>query len=199
MARSKRGLWFKFGRFLTGITLACFFMPFFGVSCGGIDVITVSGTDMVGGCQPGGALAEQKEREDSFGGSPREGKAEIKIDKVEREPLAIVALVLAIAVFGFSWMRTRSAMIAAFALSIACLGALCGLYIKVGGELKDAVDKEMTKSGAGSQMMKETEVDAGSKFGLWLTCLSLIGVAAVTGLGVREPEGAELPAPPPPA
>src|SRR4051794_32140382 len=129
MARSKRGLWFKFGRFFTGITIACFFMPFFGVSCGGIDVITISGTDMVGGCQPGGALADQKPKDETFRGH-RDGNAEIKIDDVKREPLAIVALVLAIAVFGFSWVRTRSAMIAAFALSIACLGALCGLYVK---------------------------------------------------------------------
>lgn len=200
MARSRRGLWFKFGRFITGITIACFFLPFFGVSCGGMDVITISGTDMVGGCRPGGLVSDAQDKKEARGGATmRDG--DIKVDKVEREPLAIVALFLAIAVFGFSWVRTRGAMLAAFALSIACLGALAGLYVKVGGELKEAVDKELSKQNEGSKMMKEAEVDAGSKFGLWITCLDLIGIAALTGLALREPEGAELAeqAPPPAA
>lgn len=193
MARSKRGLWFKFGRFITGLTIACFFMPFFGVSCGGMDVITISGTDMVGGCQPGGLIADAKKEKEARGGAEMTRDGDIQIDKVEREPLAIVALLLALAVFGFSWVRTRGAMVAAFALSIACLGALAGLYVKVGGELKEAVDKELTKQkGEATRMMKEADVDAGSKFGLWITCLDLIGIAAITGLALREPEGAEL-------
>lgn len=193
MARSKRGLWFKFGRFITGLTIACFFMPFFGVSCGGMDVITISGTDMVGGCQPGGLAADAKKEKEARGGAEMTRDGDIQIDKVEREPLAIVALLLALAVFGFSWVRTRGAMVAAFALSIACLGALAGLYVKVGGELKEAVDKELTKQkGEATRMMKEADVDAGSKFGLWITCLDLIGIAAITGLALREPEGAEL-------
>jgi hypothetical protein len=193
MARSKRGLWFKFGRFITGITIACFFLPFFGVSCGGMDVITVSGTDMVGGCRPGGLIADAQDQKEARGGAAVMRENDVTVDKVEREPLAIVALLLAIAVFGFSWVRTRSAMLAAFALSLACLGALAGLYVKVGGELKEAVDKQLTKQkGEVDRMMKEADVDAGSKFGLWITCLDLIGIAALAGLASREPEGAEL-------
>jgi hypothetical protein len=200
MARSKRGLWFKFGRFFTGITIACFFLPFFGVSCGGMDVITISGTDMAGGCRPGGLIADAQDQKEARGGAAVTRDGDVKIDKVEREPLAIVALLLAIAVFGFSWVRTRGAMVAAFALSIACLGALAGLYVKVGGELKEAVDKELTKQkGEASRMMKEAEIDAGSKFGLWITCLDLIGIAALAGLASREPEGAELADQAPPA
>ena len=78
-----------------------------------MDVITVSGTDMVGGCKPGGAHRRPERRTRR----PRHETADgdIKIENVKREPLAIVALVLAIAVFGFSWVRTRGAMIAAFA------------------------------------------------------------------------------------
>ena len=199
MARSKRGLWCKFGRFITGLTIACFFMPFFGVSCGGMDVITISGTDMVGGCRPGGVISEAQDQKEARGGDISMREGDIKVDKVEREPLAIVALVLALAVFGFSWVRTRGAMVAAFALSIACLGALAGLYVKVGGALEDAVDKELTKQkGQATRMMKEADVDAGAKFGLWITCLDLIGIAAITGLALREPEGSELTPPQPP-
>lgn len=198
MARSKRGLWFKFGRFITGITVICFFLPFFGVSCGGMDVITVSGTDMVGGCKPGGLIAdaEEKKKEDRArpGGDDldMDTKGDIKIEKVEREPLAIVALLLAIVVFGLSWVRSRGALIAACVVSLACLGSLVGLYLKVGGELSDAVDKELTKDPMGSKMAKEAEIDAGSRYGLWITCLGLIGIAGISGLAFREPEGAEL-------
>lgn len=200
MARSKRGLWFKFGRFITGITLACFFLPFFGVSCGGMDVITVSGTDMAGGCRPGGLIADAEDQKEARGGAAMTRDGGVKIDKVEREPLAIVALLLAIAVFGFSWVRTRGSMLAAFALSIACLGALAGLYVKVGGEMKEGVDKELAKQrGEASRMMKDAKVEAGSRFGLWITCLDLIGIAALTGLALREPEGAELASQAPPA
>lgn len=197
MARSKRGLWFKFGRFITGITVICFFLPFFGVSCGGMDVITVSGTDMVGGCKPGGLIAdaEEKKKERARPGGDdvdMEMTGDIKIEKVEREPLAIVALLLAIVVFGLSWVRSRGALIAACVVSLACLGSLVGLYLKVGGELSNAVDKELTKDPMGSKMAKEAEIDAGSRYGLWITCLGLIGIAGISGLAFREPEGAEL-------
>lgn len=187
--RSKRDLWFKFGRFITGITIACFFLPFFGVSCEGMDVITVSGTDMVGGCKPGGLIVdaqEQKQKERESGGEMSDG--DIKIDNVDREPLAIVALVLALIVAGLSWVRDRRAMIAALALSLACIGALTGLFIKVGGDMDKAIGSELDKKGAGSQIMKDTKVEAGSRFGLWLTVGGLLGVAVLTGLALKEKE-----------
>lgn len=189
MARSKRGIWFKFGRFITGVTVICFFLPFFGVSCGGMDVITVSGTDMVGGCEPGGLIADAQEKKRDH---PDEMQGDIKVGKVEREPLAIVALLLAIVVFGLSWVRSRNSLIAACVVSLACLGVLVGLYVKVGGELSNAVDKELKKDPTSAKMAKEADIDAGSRWGLWITCLGLISIAGISGLAFREPEGAEL-------
>jgi hypothetical protein len=185
---SKRDLWFKFGRFLTGITIACFFMPFFGVSCEGMDVITVSGADMVGGCKPGGLIVdaqEQKQKERDMGET---SDGDIKIDNVEREPLAIVALALALVVAGLSWVRSRSAMIGALAMSIACIGALAGLYIKVGGDMDKAIHAEIDKKNVGSTMMKDTKIDSGGRFGLWLTIGGLLGTAVLTGLALKEKE-----------
>jgi hypothetical protein len=202
--RSKRDLWFKFGRFITGITIACFFLPFFGVSCEGMDVITVSGTDMVGGCKPGGLLVdaqEEKAKERAGGGEMSDG--DIKITNVDREPLAIVALLLALVVAGLSWVRERRAMIAALALSVACIGALAGLWLKVGGDMDKTIDTQLDKKGAGSQIMKDTKVEAGSRFGLWLSIGGLLGVAVLTGLALKEKEeyglasARALPAPPP--
>lgn len=197
---SKRGLWFKFGRFITGLTIACFFLPFFGVSCEGMEVITISGADMVGGCQPGGLLVDaQKEKEARGPGGDGEMQGDIKIDKVPREPLAIVALALALVVFGLSWVRSRGAMTGAAVLSVACLGALIGLWLKVGGSMEKDIDKQLSKGGdggMGAEMMKKTDVDAGSRFGLYLTCIGLIGGAVLCGLALKEPEGTELQQPP---
>jgi hypothetical protein len=194
---SKRGLWFKFGRFITGVTLACFFLPFFGVSCEGMDVVTVSGADMVGGCKPGGLIADAEEQKGSRGGGEMSG--DIKLDNVPREPLAIGAFGLALVVFGLSWVRSRGAMLGALALSIACIGTLAGLYLKVGGDLDRDISQELGKKNAGSQMMKDTKVEAGSRFGLWLTVGGLIGVAALTGMALKEKEREPFaPSAPPP-
>jgi len=194
MAKSKRRVWFKFGRFITGLTIACFFLPFFGVSCKGMDVVTMSGADMVGGCQPGGLLAEAKEE---AGTKPDSlGSGSVDVGKVPREPLAIVALALAIGVFAMSWMRTRKAMTASVVMSVACIGALVGLWIKVGGDLKKDISEYAKKEAAGgeigAQITKDSEVEAGPRMGLYMACLGLMAGAALCGLALKEPEGTEL-------
>ena len=200
---SKRDLWFKFGRFLTGLTIACFFLPFFGVSCEGMDVVHVSGADMVGGCKPGGLIADAAEEKGMGGG---EDMGDVKLDNVEREPLAIIALVLALGVAGLAWVRTRGAMVGALGLSVACIGALIGLWLKVGGDLDSQVNDQMKKKSGtdGSAMsrdiMKDTKVEAGSRFGLWLSIGGLLGTALLVGLALKEKEHPAFPpSPPPPA
>jgi hypothetical protein len=200
---SKRDLWFKFGRFITGITIACFFMPFFGVSCEGMDVITISGADMVGGCKPGGLIVDAQEQKSKERDMGEQSDGDIKISNVDREPLAIVALALALIVAGLSWVRSRGAMIGALALSIACIGALAGLYIKVGGDMDKAIGAELDKKNVGSTMMKDTKVDSGGRFGLWLTIGGLLGTAVLSGLALKEkanpafPSARAVPMPPP--
>ena len=154
----------------------------------------MSGADMVGGCEPGGLLVEAGK--EASKGDDAMAKSGVKIDKVPREPLAIVALALAVAVFGLSFVRTRKSMTGAVVLSVACLGALIGLWLKVGGDLKKDIDKYKDSGGEagemGAQMAKETELDAGPRMGLYLTCLFLIGGAVVAGRALKEPEGTEL-------
>jgi hypothetical protein len=200
---SKRDLWFKFGRFITGLTIACFFMPFFGVSCEGMDVITISGADMVGGCQPGGLMVDAQKEKQKERARGEESDGDIKIPNVDREPLAIVALALALVVAGLSWVRSRGAMIAALALSLACIGALAGLYIKFGGEMDSKISAQSGKKDIGSTMMKDTKIDSGGRFGLWLTIGGLLGTAVLTGLALKEkanpdfPSARAVPMPPP--
>jgi hypothetical protein len=205
MARSKLRLWRRFGRISSAVILVCFFLPFFGVSCGGMDMVTASGADMVGGCRPGGMLTEaadqQKQRHhssmDSDDGDAMAGNMDmdLKIDKVDREPLAIVALALCIALLAVSLLRTRGAIMGAMILSVAAFATLGGLYVKVKKKINDDI-AEMDKKDPGAQdpeskalqkkLDKDMEVDAGSRYGLWLVAFGLIGTAVVTGLALKE-------------
>ncbi|MBL0214187.1 MAG: hypothetical protein IPQ07_09890 [Myxococcales bacterium] len=206
---SKRVLWNKVGRYFSAIVIAAFFLPFFGVSCDGIEVITVSGADMVGGCKPGGMIAEAEKEEgrqrkrhsddgemDGGGGGGMKGGLGGHVDNVEREPLAIVAMVLAIAGFAAAWMRNKKGMLASFGIAIVTIGVLVGLWIKVGGTLKEAVDKEALGKSGGGRMTKDVKIDAGGRYGLWLSGLMLLGIAGITGRALREPENAPSEAPP---
>jgi len=204
MAKSKLHLWRRFGRISSAVILVCFFLPFFGVSCGGMDMVTASGTDMVGGCRPGGLLMDAQDKEkhhaksmdadDDLGGG---GDMDLKIDNVDREPLAIVALALCVALLAVSFLRTRGALVGAMLLSIAALGTLGGLWFKVTKKIDDDI-ADLDKKDPGAQdpeslalkskLDKDMKVDAGSRYGLWLVALGLIGTAAVTGLALKERE-----------
>jgi amino acid permease len=199
---SKLSLWHKGGRFFSGLVIILFFLPFFGVSCQGMDVISVSGTDMVAGCKPGGLASEASE-------GPSTGASSVSVEKVPREPLAIVAFLLAVAVFATAWVRTRGALVAACVLAFAGVLALGGLWFVVGGKLNDQVVEAMKKDqggvgGAASEMTKDVmkDVETGSRFGLWLSALGLLGVGSLTLLALRErapAEGREPVGAPPPA
>lgn len=192
----KRDAWNKAGRILTGVVVLCFFLPFFGISCNGMEVVKISGADMVFGCKPGGMVSEMK---------PEEGMGEVKVENVKREPLAIVAFALALAVFGLAWVRKKPAMIGAGLLSLAAVGALAGLYVKANGDLDDAMKAQQPGSDGTdapsldvSDFDKDIEVDAGARMGFWVTCLGFLGIAVWTSLALREKDLPEFPPPPPP-
>jgi hypothetical protein len=192
--------WHKAGRFVTGVVVLCFFLPFFGVSCAGVDIVSISGADLVGGCQPGG---------DDMGGD-----ADIEVTKAPVEPLAIISLVLVVGAAGFAWVRTRKALIASLVLSIAAIGSLAGLYIKFGGELKDQVqaqliEKERAKQpegGPAGELDREVskvlrQIDVGGRMGLWAAFLLLAASAGLAGMALKDKTpsvAAAAPAAPPP-
>ena len=187
---SKLKLWNKFGRFITGIVVVCFFLPFFGVSCQGMDVVTVSGADMVGGCKPGGLIAAAADEDKGHRGGGEMGGLDAKMDNVDREPLAIVALALALLAAGFAWVRSRNALKAALALSIAGLGTLGALYVHMNSKIDDAIKTESaTKASSPTSSIHDDiakDVSAGSRFGFWLVAIGLGSVAVITGMALRE-------------
>jgi hypothetical protein len=204
MAKSKLRLWRRFGKWSSAVILACFLLPFFGVSCGGMDMVTASGTDMVGGCRPGGLLMDAQDQQKHHS-TIDEGDADaasgddmdMKIDNVDREPLAIVALGLCVALLAMAFLRTRGALVGAMLLSIAALATLGGLWVKVTKKIDNQI-AELDKKDPGAsdpesvalrgKLDKDMKVDAGSRYGLWMVVLGLVGTAAVTGLALKERE-----------
>ncbi|MDB4956348.1 MAG: hypothetical protein JWO36_3917 [Myxococcales bacterium] len=184
--------WNKFGRFISGIVIGCFFLPFFGISCDGMDVVTFSGTDMVGGCKPGGVLTQMDDDQKNHP-EKKTGSVDIKIENTPREPLAIAAFAVVLVCFGLAWVRTRKALLASCALSIVGLALLIALYVKVKGDLGRDIDEQASK---GSKMLKKGEVSAGGRMGLWGACLGLIAISTLTGLALKEKDA---PDPQPPA
>jgi hypothetical protein len=168
-----RGLRSKAPRILSGLVIGCFFLPFFGISCDGFDVITISGADLAGGCTPSSSITDN-----GSGSAP-------KLDPVDREPLAILAFALAVAGFALAWVRSRGARVASLVVAIAGLGALVGLYLKVSGDLREAVAKEHDK---GDKLDRQVKVDSGGRMGLWLAGFGLIATAGLAGRELRTPE-----------
>ena len=178
---SKLDLWHKAGRIVTAVVVLCFFFPFFGVSCNGHDVVSVSGADMVGGCKPGGMINEVADNMESLGG---------EMPGVDIEPFAIGALVLALAAFGLAWSRKRQALLAACITAALGVAAMAGLWVTMNGKLNDETDKvvDAERGGLGRGLQSEANVDAGSRFGFWLTTLGFLGIATLTAMSLREKE-----------
>lgn len=182
MAAAQRTTWSKIGKFITAFVLVCFFLPFFGVSCDGMDVITISGADMVGGCKPGGLIAAAEDE-----GTVTGGKLETKIEKVAIEPFAIGALVLVLVAFGLSFVSTKAALRGALISAILAIGLLVALYLKINGDMIEAVAREQSSMKQGA-LTSDVKVSAGGRFGLWGVGLGLLSVIGLTASAMlRKP------------
>lgn len=191
---AKRSMWSKAGKFVSAVVILCFFLPFFGVSCDGMDVITISGADMVGGCKPGGLITAAEED-----GKMQGGKLETKIENVSVEPFAIGALVLVLAMFGLSFVTSRKALQGTLVAAVLAAGLLVALFVKMKGEMMDAVDKE-SASMSKNRMMSDTKISAGGRMGLWLVGFGLLSVIGMTASAMRkQPEVTPEIVPPPSA
>lgn len=191
--KAKKSPWATFGKALHIIVVAAFFLPFFGVSCrdkampgggGGdsIDIITISGADMAMGCEPGGMLSEAKNSPDMNGLG-----GDMKIEKVKIEPLAIIALLLAVGgVLVVFLTKGRQAIMGSLIASVLCLGAVIGIWVKVGGEIDTAITDKMKVDMEESPMMKGSEVESGPRMGLWISLACLAACAAMAGLALRD-------------
>lgn len=194
--------WNSLGKWISGIVLACFFLPFFGISCNGMDAIHFSGADMVGGCKPGGLMVEAAEE-----GKTKHGdgdadtmKLEGKIDSVGREPLAIVALAAALIVFGSAWKRSKGARALSLGFALVSLGALAGMFVTVRGKLDDQIAEQNKAKNGGieHEIKKDVKIEADVRWGFFVTAFGMLTLAGLAGAALKQGEDPPLlPTPPP--
>ncbi len=136
-----------------GLAILCFVLPFTHISCQGERVASLSGLQLVVGTEISGAELQ------GFG-DMRDASRE----KVNPEPLAILALVIAIVGVAVGFRKDKKGRIASIAAGAA--GAVVLLLLKL------KIDNEVATEGEGL-----LEVAYGS--GYYLAFLFLIGAAAL--------------------
>lgn len=201
----KKSPWAKFGKALHIIVVAAFFLPFFGVSCRdkdmpgeSIDIITISGADMAMGCEPGGMISEAKNNPDMRGMGD-----DMKLEKVKIEPLAIIALLLAVGGVVVAFLlKGRKAILGSLITSALCAGAVLGIYFKVGGEIDHEITDKMKADMGKSSMTRDSKIESGPRMGLWISLACLAACAGLAGLALRGrdealPDVVPPPGPPP--
>jgi hypothetical protein len=207
--------WRAAGRWVGMAMVLCFFLPFFGISCAGQELVSISGTDLVWGGKPGGLLAEADSMSNGISRSGLEDDTEKEKDKEKGkkapiQPLAIAALACALIVASLAWVRNKrgAVMGAAIAGGIGFV-AMIGLYVTFGEKLKkDANEGLMAEQGPppsasddpmeagmedmgremGNSLKKELpELDVGARWGFWLVSLMFITLTVFAGFGLKDP------------
>ena len=188
----KKSPWAKFGKALHIIVVGAFFLPFFGVSCSdkdmpgeSIDIVTISTADMTFGCEPGGMITDAKNSQELGGG----GMDDMKIEKVKIEPLAILAMLAGVGgVLAAFLLKGRRAVMGSLVATVVCLGAVLGIFFKVGGEIDSAITDKMKADMEKSSMTRDSKIESGVRMGFWisLACLATCGALAALALKDRE-------------
>ena len=139
----------KFSPAIFGVALICFFLPFISASCSGQKLVTLTGIQLVTGMTV--------ERPESLWGQRQ-------TERVNGEPLAIIAFISVLCGLGLSFIKGRKGLI--MPTIMGAVGAVCLLA------LKSKVDSEILRQGEG---MIQVEYGAG----FWLAFLSLICAVGV--------------------
>lgn len=217
MAKIRR-FFSRFGSVFSGVVVVAFFLPFFNITCAGIDVLHWSGFDMVHGGKPAGQIVEmaegmKKEFGDKDQTKKKKKKKEKEIGGVPVRALAIVAFGAALVMFGLGFVKRRQAVIACAVLGVVGFGSLIGLYVQVKadvmGDNRIAAEKpeKITPMADQAQAVvdKAPKVEFGTDIGFWVANLGFLAVAVLGFLAAREPDelvgvavGGQQPGPAPP-
>ncbi len=178
-----------------------FFLPFFGVSCAGQEIISISGTDMVWGGKPGGLLAEGM-------GGEMGGETETKVENVKPQPLAIAAFACALIVASLAWVRKKGAVMGGAIAAAVGFAAMIGLYATFGGDLQDKADQgvmaqqepkptsddpmaagmEDMARDMGNAIQKDLpKIEAGARMGFWMVSLLFLVCGVFGFFGLKDP------------
>lgn len=163
----------KISAVLYAIVIIAFFMPFFMVSCEKTELLNINGIQLVTG-------GESKLQMDNvFEGMGKDPNSEQKPQKIQAQPMAIAAFVIAIIALLTSLLLRNKFYFIPVLLSIA--GVLCLHLLKNG--MMGVVSKADT--GMGFDIAQILKVY--TRYGFWVADIAFLG-AAVTALlaGIKK-------------
>lgn len=145
------------------LTLVCFFLPFVTFSCQGQKIASFSGIQLATG-----TTIEQPQ----MFGPP-------KTQKVDAEPLAVLALLSVLAGAGLSFLKGKKGAVSS--------AALAGLGIILLGALKSKVDGDALRQGGGA-------IQVSYEAGFYLVILFLLAAIGAGVYALLAGKGIHLPA-----
>lgn len=156
---------------LFGLIIICFFLPFVNLSCSGQTIMSLSGFQLMTG-------ADMKPNNNMFGGMEFSDQNVSKEEKIDPQPMAILAFIAAIAGLALSFLKKKST-----AITAAIFSGLGFVFLIL---LKISMDSDADISG---QYIITLEY----KFGYWLSLALFIAGAVISWQIYREPEYVNVP------
>ncbi len=120
-----------------------FFLPFFSISCGDVDIVTVNGIQMVVGGEVKMAddfMGMKESLSETDGTEVTEEEKDQETDKMDIEPFAVGAFILALLGILFGFMKSKSMDVALIVCGALGIVFLFLLRNQIGGDedLSDA-------------------------------------------------------------
>ena len=145
----------KFSPGFYGVIILCFFMPFVNLTCSGQKIKSLSGFQLITGTE---VKANEMFGELSENNEPREK------NEVDPQPLALFALISAVAGLGLSFIRKKIITLITAAISVLGFILLILLKVILDGDAKLSAQNVLTLD---------------YQFGYWLAVLLFIGSAII--------------------
>jgi hypothetical protein len=169
-----------------GLVLIFCLLPFLTVSCGtqtetidstftGVDLVIGGPPDITG---PGVDAGAEQELRDLFA------------DRMDLEPLALLAALLLFAGMGVSLVRDRRLGHGlAIALALGAAALLTGAVLRAGPRVDDA----LTELNEGNDLPEALSWDVHLQYGFWLAMAALVGLAAGHAVALVRTRGQPAP------
>lgn len=158
------------------MVIFCFFLPFVNITCGGQKIVSLTGIQLVTGSEikPQGMFNQKDSPEDIIG----KNKDMLKTNEnVDPQPMALLALIMAAAALGLSFVRKK--IMALISMIASVLGAAFMLLLKAN------LDSDLPSE---AQMV----IDAEFQIWYWLALIMFIAGAVLQWLNFRD-EGDDTP------
>jgi len=137
----------KFAAGAFGVTLLCFLLPFFHISCAGTRLLTVSGLTLVAGgkAQMGSDLKKLASLGERAPGAQAKGDEDAP--KVDPEALAILAALAVVTGLVLCLVKGKAGATGGIATAICAVVLLFALMLKIDSDVKRDAKKQSARAG----------------------------------------------------